>query len=82
VLESLLLAAAGCLLGVGLYYGLATAFQLPVEQQYGLYLPIKGLTTTSYWYLVAVISAGAFVALVPAWRAYRNALNDGLAQRW
>lgn len=82
VLESVLLAAAGCLLGVGLYYGLAMAFQVPVEQQYGLYLPIQGLTKTSLWYLLAVICSAAFVALVPAWRAYRNALNDGLAQRW
>jgi putative ABC transport system permease protein len=82
VLESLLLAVAGCVLGVGLYYGLATVFQVPVERQYGLYLPIKGLTTTSFWYLAAVMSAATFVALVPAWRAYRNALSDGLAQRW
>ena len=82
VFESLLLAVAGCGLGVGLYYGLAAGLQVPVERQFGLYLPIKALTETSLWYLAAVVAAAALIGLVPAWRAYRNALNDGLAQRW
>ena len=82
VFESLLLAVAGCVLGVGVYYGLASALQVPVERQFGLYLPVKALTQTSLWYLVAVVVAAALIGLVPAWRAYRNALNDGLAQRF
>ena len=82
VFESLLLAMAGCVLGVSVYYALAWLLQVPVEQQFGLYLPLKALTVTSLWYLGAVVVAAAVIGLAPAWRAYRNALNDGLAQRW
>lgn len=82
VCESVLLAAAGAALGVAAYYAIAWFAQTPVEQHYGLYVPIRSLTPASLWYLGAVIAASALIGLVPAWRAYRNTLSDGLAQRF
>jgi putative ABC transport system permease protein len=82
VYESVLLAVAGAVLGVALYYALAWVAQGPVEQTYGLYVPLRALTVTSLWYLGAVIAAAALIGLIPAWRAYCNTLSDGLAQRF
>jgi len=82
VFESMLLAAAGCAAGLALYYSIAAALQAPVERYFGLYLPLAGITSTSWIYLAGVLLAAAFIGLIPAWRAYRNALADGLAQKF
>jgi putative ABC transport system permease protein len=82
VCESILLATAGAALGVAAYYAIAWVAQAPVERHYGLYIPIRSLTADSLWYLAAVVAAAAVIGLIPAWRAYRNTLSDGLAQRF
>jgi putative ABC transport system permease protein len=46
-----------------------------------LYLPIKPLSVTEHLYVVAVVLAGLFIGFIPAWKAYRNALSDGLSVR-
>jgi putative ABC transport system permease protein len=81
VLESGLLAALGSAIGVGLVYLLLFALQVPVEQRFGLFLAIRPLGAAEYAYLGAVIGAGVLLGLVPALRAYRNALVDGLSVR-
>ena len=82
VCESVLLAVAGSGLGVAAYYAAGWMAQTPVEQHYGLYVPLRTLTPASLWYLAAVVVAAAAIGLIPAWRAYRNTLSDGLAQRF
>jgi putative ABC transport system permease protein len=81
VLESGLLALVGSLLGIALVYGLVVALQPLIERQFGLYLPVKTLTATEHLYVAAVVLAGLIVGLIPAWKAYRNALSDGLSVR-
>ena len=81
VLESFLLSAAGCILGVGLVYGLSVTFQPIVEKHFGLYVPIQGPTPTGWIYLGAVMVAGLIIGFIPAWKAYRNTLSDGLSVR-
>ena len=81
VLESGLLALAGSLLGIALVYGLVVVLQPFVEGQFGLHLPVKPLTATEYLYVAGVVLAGLVVGLIPAWKAYRNALSDGLSAR-
>ncbi|HSE88567.1 MAG TPA: FtsX-like permease family protein [Candidatus Binatia bacterium] len=81
VVESGLLTLVGSLLGIGLVYILIVLLQPLVEQQFGLYLPVKTLTATEHLYVAGVVLAGLVVGLIPAWKAYRNALSDGLSIR-
>jgi putative ABC transport system permease protein len=81
VLESGLLGLAGALAGVGLVYGLLFLLRGIVESNFGLYLPIQPPTGTAYGYLGAVVAASFLLGLVPAVKAYRNSLADGLSVR-
>src|SRR5690606_4148672 len=69
VLESMLLALIGCVIGVALVYlGLIVA-QEPVEQRFGLFLAIRSLGRTEWMYILTVLSAGTLIGFVPAWKA-------------
>ncbi|CAN5726691.1 ABC transporter permease [soil metagenome] len=81
VLESGLLGLAGALGGVTLIYGLLTLLQGVVESTFGLYLPVQPPTRTAYLDLLAVVAASFLIGLVPAVKAYRNSLADGLTLR-
>ena len=81
VLESGLLAMLGSILGVALVYAILFAAQRPVERYFGLFLPIRPLGTTEILYIAAVVAAGFVLGLIPAIKAYRNALVDGLSVR-
>jgi len=81
VLESGLLALAGSLLGAAILYGLSFATQGLVERTFGLYLPINPPTPAGWLFLGAVVLAGLLIGFVPARKAYRNALSDGLSVR-
>ena len=78
VLEAILIAAAGAVLGLGIvYFGLFVA-QPFVDSAFGLWLPIEAPSLRELWVLTGVIAAGAIVSLVPAMRAYRLSLADGM----
>lgn len=81
VIESGLLTLIGSLLGVTIVYGSVLLLQSTIEQHYGLHIPLKPFTNTEYSYLGAVVFAGLVIGLIPAWKAYRNALSDGLSLR-
>jgi len=81
VLESGLLALLGCLIGVAaVYIGLFVA-QGPIEQRFGLHLALHPLRSTEWTYLAVVMGAGLVIGFVPAWKAYRTSLVDGLSPR-
>jgi putative ABC transport system permease protein len=81
VLESGLLALLGCLIGVAaVYIGLFVA-QGPIEQRFGLHLALHPLRSTEWTYLAMVMGAGLVIGFVPAWKAYRTSLVDGLSPR-
>ena len=81
VLESGVLSLVGCLLGVGLVYGLLFALQPVVEQHFGLYIPIRALSRVEYAYALTALVAGCAIGFIPALKAYRNTLTDGLSMR-
>jgi putative ABC transport system permease protein len=81
VLESGLLAVAGSLVGVGFVYAFLFVAQGPVERHFGLFVPIRPLGTTELTYIAVIIGAGFLLGLIPALKAYRNALVDGLSVR-
>jgi len=78
VLEAALMAAIGAILGLALLYvGLIIAQPL-VDAAFGLWLPIEAPTLRELWVLIGVVCAGAIVSMVPAFRAYRMSLADGM----
>jgi putative ABC transport system permease protein len=81
VLESGLLAFLGAIVGVALVYGLLFVGQGLAETHFGVYIPITAPKTLEWLYLGGVVVAGVLVGLIPAWRAYRNTLQDGLTIR-
>ncbi|WP_172149979.1 MULTISPECIES: ABC transporter permease [Pseudomonas] len=81
ILEAFALALAGVLLGLLLLYlGIAGA-QGHVQANYGLYLPLDLPTAYEWALLGAILSAALLMGCVPAWRAYRQSLADGLSIR-
>ncbi|MYE34123.1 MAG: ABC transporter permease [Gemmatimonadales bacterium] len=81
VLESLCLASAGALAGLTLVYALLSVAQPLVEAQAGLFIPIRPPGSIELLFLGAVVTAGFLMGFVPALKAYRTALHDGLAVR-
>ncbi|BCG22674.1 hypothetical protein TUM18999_08650 [Pseudomonas tohonis] len=81
VLEAFALALAGAVLGlVLLYLGIALA-QGYVQANYGLYLPLALPSRYEWTLLGGILAAALLMGAVPAWRAYRQSLADGLSIR-
>lgn len=81
VLESGLLTVVGTFFGVAVVYGSVILLQPIIEQQFGLHIPLRPFTSAEYLYLIAVVVGGLLIGLIPAWKAYRNSLSDGLSVR-
>ncbi len=81
VAESAILSVAGAGLGAAMIYSFCAVAQPVVEDKFGLYLPIQAPTPLAWTYLGVVVGAGILIGFVPAIRAYRNALADGLGVR-
>jgi putative ABC transport system permease protein len=81
VFESALLAAAGVAAGFMIAFG-AMALAAPLlEQHFGLFVEVGAPTGYDLAIAAAVVGAGLLAGLLPAWRAYRNSLADGLSIR-
>ena len=78
ILESTLISALGAALGLAAAYLVQFAIRIPVENKYGIPLAMVGFSTRVAWYMASVVVAGALLGFIPAIRAYRNALVDGL----
>ncbi|MHA3916584.1 ABC transporter permease [Halovulum sp. GXIMD14793] len=78
VLEAALMAAAGAALGIALLYGVLVLFRPMIDAKFGIWLPIDPPTSREIWVLGAVITAAALASLLPAFRAYRLSLADGM----
>ena len=81
VLESGVLSALGAVVGMAATYGLLVLGRGLAERHFGIFIPITAPGRLEWTYLAGVVVAGVLVGLIPAWRAYRNALQDGLAIR-
>ncbi|XBQ16161.1 MAG: ABC transporter permease [Oceanicaulis sp.] len=81
VAESALLAFAGAVIGAGLTYG-GLALGAPiVEARFGILLPELLPGAYDGLIVLAVTGAAALLGVIPAWRAYRNSLADGMTVR-
>jgi putative ABC transport system permease protein len=79
ILESALISSMGAVLGVAAAYALLYAVRIPVENHFGIPLAMVGVSSRVAYYMIAVVAAGALLGFIPAIRAYRNALVDGLS---
>ncbi|WP_447588952.1 ABC transporter permease [Aquipseudomonas campi] len=81
ILEAFALALFGALLGLLLLYlGIALS-QGYVQANYGLYLPLALPSGYEWTLLGGILGAALLMGSVPAWRAYRQSLSDGLSIR-
>jgi putative ABC transport system permease protein len=81
VLESGIMSVIGSLIGVAVVYALLLVGGPLIEQRFGLYVPIRALGQVEYIYIAVVCAAGFLIGFVPAYKAYRNTLADGLSVR-
>ena len=81
VLEAILMSAIGAGAGLGLLYIGLMIGQPMIDAAFGLWLPVEPPSLRELWVLLGVTAAGAIVSMVPAWRAYRMSLADGMMVR-
>lgn len=81
VLEAVLMAALGAILGLALLYLGLFVGQPLIDSAFGLWLPIEAPTLRELWAMFGVLVSGAIVSMVPALRAYRMSLADGMMVR-
>jgi len=79
--EALVLTLLGVLFGLSLLYLLLFAGQPIIENRFGLFIAIGGLSAYEWILLAAVVAAGFLVGSIPSYRAYRLSLADGLSVR-
>ncbi len=79
MLEAVILAASGILLGTGLLYASLFVINPWIEQSYGLYLAIEAPSLYELKMMGSILVIACVVGTVPALRAYRQSLVDGMS---
>ena len=76
--EAILIAISGTVLGLGFTYLAALISQPWLSQNYGLYISANPLSGNMMIFIIALLSATALVALIPALNLYRVANKQKL----
>ena len=79
ILESSFLSVLGVIGGIFLMVGLLKSFNPWIFDLVGVEIPLRMLHESEWLALGCFALAGAFVGLLPAIKAYRTTLNDGLS---
>ncbi len=79
VSEATLLAILGVICGVILFYTLLSLLSPIIESEFGLIISVKMLSLYELGLLVIVIISAILMGLIPAYRAYKNSLSDGIS---
>lgn len=79
--ESFILIIFGVAIGVAGLFALLLVAQPWLESTYGLYLMLSPPGQSELYIVLAVIVTGTVVGCLPAWRAYRYSLADGMSIR-
>ncbi|EMK3364507.1 ABC transporter permease [Vibrio parahaemolyticus] len=79
--EASLLTAAGIVTGVLGLYAILALFQPLIQQHYGINLTLSTLSAYEWMLLSFVQCAGIVIGFIPAFRAYRQSLSDGMTIR-
>ena len=78
LVESSLIVLVGTLIGTALLYLCLFMVRPCLESNFSLYLPIQFLSSTELIYLGSILLGGITAGFIPAIKAYRNSLQDGL----
>ena len=81
ILEAAVIATIGAILGLALMYLGVYIAQPIIDAEFGLWLPSKAPTLNEFLVLAAVIIASIISSVLPALRAYRLSLADGMLVR-
>jgi putative ABC transport system permease protein len=79
--EAGLLTLLGVVTGLVLLYLLLLVGQPVIEGRFGIHVALGGLAVREWQMLGGIVLAGCLVGAIPAYRAYRLSLADGLAPR-
>ncbi|HHI4953665.1 TPA: ABC transporter permease [Vibrio parahaemolyticus] len=79
--EASLLTAAGIVTGVLGLYAILALLQPLIQQHYGINLTLSALSAYEWMLLSFVQCAGIVIGFIPAFRAYRQSLSDGMTIR-
>lgn len=79
--EAGFLTVMGVMIGLAILYGVLWIAQPVIEHQFGIFIPISGISTYESILLAIVIAAGFVIGCIPSYRAYRLSLADGLSLR-
>lgn len=79
--EAGLITLVGVLSGVVMLYVIVFLLRPVIESEFGLYVPIEWLGTRDLSILGVILLAGFAVGAIPAYRAYRYSLHDGMSIR-
>ncbi|HHX8449385.1 MULTISPECIES: ABC transporter permease [Vibrio] len=79
--EASLLTAAGIVTGVAGLYAILAIVQPIIQQHYGIHLTLSLLSPYEWMLLGFVQCAGIVIGFIPAFRAYRQSLSDGMTIR-
>ncbi len=81
VLEAGVLAALGIASGTAITYATLLALRSQLESHVGVYVQLAPPEARELAILASILLAALIMALLPAFRAYRNSLSDGLQIR-
>ncbi|MEF1246354.1 ABC transporter permease [Vibrio owensii] len=79
--EASLLTFAGIIAGVAGLYSMLALLQPIIQQSYGIHLTLTALSPYEWMLLGFVQCAGIVIGFIPAFRAYRQSLSDGMTIR-
>ncbi|EGR7953938.1 ABC transporter permease [Vibrio vulnificus] len=79
--EASLLTLAGIVTGVAGVYGLLSIAQPIIQQQYGINITMTAISPHEWMLLAFVQTAGILIGFIPAIRAYKQSLSDGMTIR-
>ncbi|MCG7535712.1 ABC transporter permease [Pseudoalteromonas sp. OOF1S-7] len=77
--EAILITAAGCALGIALFYALIALAQGTLQSQFGISLSISLLSHYELMLIGVIMAAGTLMGILPATRAYFYSLSDGMS---
>ncbi|WP_260261011.1 ABC transporter permease [Vibrio intestinalis] len=81
ILEASALTTVGIVVGTAGLYGLLAVIGPIIAQNYGIQLPLIGLSQYELLLLGAVQLSGTVIGIIPAIRAYKQSLSDGMTIR-